>query len=71
MEAGTGRGPVWANPNTLGALAAVLLIAAIALRAMGRIWWCACGQPDLWSWHIWSRHNSQHVIDPYTFTHIL
>lgn len=38
---------------------------------MGRIWWCECGEPDLWSWHIWSRHNSQHVIDPYTFTHVM
>ena len=38
---------------------------------MGRAWWCACGEPDLFSWHVWSRHNSQHVIDPYTFSHVL
>jgi hypothetical protein len=38
---------------------------------MGRSWWCSCGQPDLGAWHIWSRHTSQHVIDPYTFTHVL
>jgi len=24
-----------------------------------------------WSWNIWSTHNSQHVIDPYSFTHVL
>ena len=24
-----------------------------------------------WAWDIWSAHNSQHLIDPYTFTHVL
>lgn len=24
-----------------------------------------------WSWNIWSTHNSQHIIDPYSFTHVL
>ena len=24
-----------------------------------------------WAWDIWSAHNSQHLIDPYTFTHAL
>lgn len=24
-----------------------------------------------WSWTVLSKHNSQHVIDPYSFTHIL
>lgn len=64
-------GPIWKSPGAMGALAGVLLVAAIALRAMGRLWWCKCGQPDLWSWHVWSLHNSQHAIDPYTFTHVL
>ena len=52
-------------------MAGVLVVAALILRGMGRAWWCKCGQPDLFNWHIWSMHNSQHVIDPYTFTHIL
>jgi len=54
-------------------LAAVLFLAAVAvvLHAMGRPWWCAAGDPALWSGDVWSRHNSQHLVDPYTFTHVL
>jgi hypothetical protein len=44
---------------------------ALALHRMGRRLWCACGSWSPWSWDIWSAHNSQHVIDPYTFTHVL
>lgn len=61
----------WASPRTLASLTGILGVSTIALWAMGRVWWCECGEPDLWSWHIWSRHNSQHVIDPYTVTHIV
>ncbi|MEQ1503453.1 MAG: DUF2585 family protein [Myxococcota bacterium] len=59
------------------ALAAVGIaaVAAAGLAAMGRSWWCACGSPLLswggpWSWDIWSEHNSQHLVDPYAFTHV-
>jgi len=48
-----------------------LLSAAIALFAMGRIWWCKCGGTFLWSGDIVSTHNSQHLFDPYSFTHVL
>ncbi|MEI6787469.1 MAG: DUF2585 family protein [bacterium] len=41
------------------------------LRFEGRIWWCACGLFNLWDGDIWSAHNSQHVFDPYSFTHVL
>lgn len=49
----------------------VATLTAITLHLMGRIWWCACGSPDPTSWNIWSQHNSQHLIDPYTFSHVL
>jgi len=48
-----------------------MVLAALALHLMGRRIWCSCGSPSLWSWDIWSLHNSQHVLDPYTFTHVL
>lgn len=51
----------------VGALAAV----AAAERAMGRAWWCACGSPVPWSFEVNSRHNSQHLVDPYSLTHVL
>jgi uncharacterized protein DUF2585 len=51
----------------------VLIVAAaiLQLRFQGRRWWCACGQPFLWSGNVWSAHNSQHLGDPYSFTHVL
>jgi len=49
----------------------LFVIAAITLNFQGRVWWCEAGDYVPWSWEIWSRHNSQHFIDPYTFTHIL
>jgi hypothetical protein len=60
--------PGWRSAAALGV---VLGGTALVLHAMGRGWWCKCGEPDLFSWHVWSRHNSQHVIDPYTFSHVL
>lgn len=47
------------------------MLAAVLQFAMGRVWWCECGQAGLWSGEIASRHNSQHLFDAYTFTHIL
>lgn len=38
---------------------------------MGRSWWCDCGSLNPWSWDIYSSHNSQHLLDPYSFTHVL
>jgi predicted MFS family arabinose efflux permease len=54
-------------------LSAVFAVAAacVVLRAMGRQWWCACGGYVPWSWTVHSSHNSQHLIDPYFFTHVL
>ena len=42
-----------------------------ALRLMGRIWWCACGQLRLWGGRVDSAHNSQHLIDWYSLSHVL
>jgi hypothetical protein len=48
-----------------------MVVAMIVLQFEGRSWWCAAGDVSPWTWDIWSRHNSQHLIDPYSFTHIL
>lgn len=53
-----------------GALA-ILLVTALGLALMGRLWWCACGQPWIGSGDIHGSHNSQHLLDPYSFTHVL
>jgi len=44
---------------------------AVVLSAFGRPWWCEAGYIRLWSGDIWSQHNSQHLVDPYTITHAL
>lgn len=42
-----------------------------ALRAAGRLWWCACATPRLWIGDVYSSHLSQHLFDPYSFSHLL
>jgi hypothetical protein len=51
--------------------AAVLAGAIYQLRSQGRLWLCACGYFLLWSGDAWSSDNSQHLLDPYSFTHVL
>ena len=50
---------------------AVSMAMAIILYLMGQPLWCKCGGLSPWSWDIWSSHNSQHLVDPYFFTHVL
>ena len=52
-------------------IAAVLLITAVTEYFQGRVLWCRVGDMMPWSWEVWTPHNSQHLIDPYSFTHIL
>jgi len=55
-------------------LLAIIIIAAtvIVLYWQGRIWWCKWDTPYLlWSSDAWSKHSSQHLFDPYSFTHLL
>jgi Protein of unknown function (DUF2585) len=53
------------------AIMVVLVGAAYQLRSQGRLWWCACDYLLLWSGDPWSSYNSQHLLDPYSFTHVL
>jgi hypothetical protein len=53
------------------ALAAIMVAAVLQLRRQGRLWSCACGRVLLWSGDAWSADNSQHLFDPYSFTHVL
>lgn len=57
----------WAAPATI----AIVVVTLFVLQAQGRVWWCSCGEWNLWSGDVWSSHNSQHFIDPYSFTHVL
>ena len=57
------------TPFTLSLI--VIFVAAVILSWQGRVWWCQVGDMVPWSWNIWTAHNSQHVFDPYSFTHVL
>ena len=49
---------------------AVLAGTAVALRIEGRLWWCAAGDFRPWTGDAWGPHNSQHLFDPYSLTHV-
>jgi hypothetical protein len=54
----------------------LLMLVVVALMVFqlfyqGRVWWCRDDAYTLWSGAVLSRHNSQHLFDPYSLTHIL
>ncbi|MGB7208027.1 MAG: DUF2585 family protein [Pyrinomonadaceae bacterium] len=50
----------------------VTVVMALVLWGQGRIWWCKSGDLAIYINQAWnSSHTSQHLLDPYTFTHIL
>ena len=65
VERGTTRAGPWV------AAAVLMLLTLAALRLEGRIWWCACRTPTPFSTDVNSSHNSQHLLDPYSFSHLL
>jgi hypothetical protein len=61
--------PLWSRPVAFAI--ALLLLAVIYLRWQGRVWWCACGQWYPVSLRVNSPHNSQHLFDAYSLSHVL
>jgi Protein of unknown function (DUF2585) len=54
----------------VGIGAAIFAVAALAEHLNGRKLWGISGEPGIWSGDVNSSHNSQFMIDPYSFTHI-
>jgi len=51
---------------------AVTVLMVFLLYAQGRVWWCKLGDYAIYINEAWNNsHTSQHLFDPYTFTHIL
>lgn len=48
-----------------------LLVMVVGLFSMGRVWWCQQGGLSPWTSQANGPHTSQHVLDPYSFTHVL
>jgi hypothetical protein len=53
------------------AMLGVVVVTVVLLKLQGRLWICECGRIDLWSGNTQSADNSQHLLDPYSFTHVL
>ncbi|HUR97715.1 MAG TPA: DUF2585 family protein [Pyrinomonadaceae bacterium] len=65
------KSPPQTYPRQTFIIFLILITAALILNLQGRVWWCQAGDISPWSWQVLSRHNSQHLIDPYSFTHVL
>lgn len=60
------------NLVPLGLSVVVTVLMALVLWSMGRVWWCKLGDWAIYVNEAWgSSHTSQHLLDPYVFTHIL
>lgn len=49
----------------------ICIATTFTLRGMGRIWWCELGDASPVVLDAWGPHNSQHLADPYIFSHLL
>jgi hypothetical protein len=52
-------------------LALILLLHPFIVFLEGQPFWCHCGRPNVLIAAGWSPHTSQHLFDPYSFTHLL
>lgn len=59
----------WLRPSLAALL--VLVVAGVVLRVEGRLWFCSCGRFLVWTSDAWTSATSQHLFDPYAFTHVL
>ncbi len=53
------------------AIAVTVAVAVLWLRYAGRSWLCSCDRLFFWVGDAWSSDTSQHLLDPYSFTHVL
>jgi hypothetical protein len=62
----------WQNYLPWILMLAVFIFTLFQLHLQGRIWWCKWDTPiQFGTFDAWSKHTSQHFIDPYFFTHVL
>jgi hypothetical protein len=49
----------------------IMVVQALVLHLMGRVWICSCGTLRVWVGDIWSSELSQQLFDWYTPSHIV
>jgi hypothetical protein len=65
--------PPSAQREILGPVLAIVIVlglTAAVLHSEGRLWICGCGFA-VWTSQVCSAYNSQQLLDPYSFTHVL
>jgi hypothetical protein len=71
MSTSDSSAPTPLRSRAIVVVALLTLLAIIYLRFQGRIWWCACRSIKPISIHVASQHNSQHLLDAYSLSHML
>jgi hypothetical protein len=49
----------------------IMVVQAVVLHLMGRVWICSCGTVRVWVGDIWSSELSQQLFDWYTPSHVV
>lgn len=57
--------------STVFSVLAIAGLQTFVIRLEGQPWWCQCGEARLWISQAYSQHTSQHLLDPYSFSHVL
>ncbi|MEK6700704.1 MAG: DUF2585 family protein [Planctomycetota bacterium] len=66
-ESNPARSSLLSAPRIAGLVVVIAMI--VAMRIEGRIWYCALRDWSPWISDVWTPHCSQHIADPYSFTH--
>jgi hypothetical protein len=67
----TGRLPSWIKRHWAALAVLGIVAAAVAInRFNGRVWFCQCGQLRFVIASASSEHTSQHLLDPYSLSHV-
>ena len=51
-------------------VAAITAVMVLVVRLEGRVWFCECRTLLFWIADAYSEHTSQHLLDPYSLTHL-
>jgi hypothetical protein len=63
--------PTWIKRHRVAlAVTAITAMLVLVVRLEGRVWFCECRTLLFWIADAYSSHTSQHLLDPYTLSHV-